>query len=141
MQLRKRAIKARQFVQRHDLDDHRIGRWRMEGVRTDREQRDDQATHVADDRNDESGANIALESDHIGCKSISPPDWQHISSAPTRHPAFQIPVAVKCTVKAARSTSTHVQVFGRRHEESMGALKRSATEKRQGTKSRWSVWW
>jgi hypothetical protein len=23
----------------------------------------------------------------------------------------------------------------------MGALKRSATEKRQGTKSRWSVWW
>ena len=55
---------------------------------------------MADDRNDESGANIALESDHIGCKSISPPDWQHISSAPTRYPAFQIPVAVKCTVKA-----------------------------------------
>ena len=30
-----------------------------------------------------------------------------------------------------------VQVFGRRHDESMGALKRPATEKRQGTKSRW----
>ena len=30
-----------------------------------------------------------------------------------------------------------VQVFGRRHDESMGALMRPATEKRQGTKSRW----
>ncbi len=43
---------------------------------------------MADDRNDESGANLAFESDHIGCKSISPPDWQHISSAPTRYPAL-----------------------------------------------------
>jgi len=35
--------------------------------------------------------------------------------------------------------SGNVQVFGRRHDESMGALKRSATEKRQGTKSRWGM--
>jgi hypothetical protein len=32
-----------------------------------------------------------------------------------------------------------VQVFGCRHDESMGVLKRSATEKRQGTKSRWGM--
>ena len=36
-------------------------------------------------------------------------------------------------------TAAHVQVFGRRHDESMGALKRPATEKRQGTKSRWGM--
>jgi hypothetical protein len=30
-----------------------------------------------------------------------------------------------------------VQVFGCRRDESMGALMRPATEKRQGTKSRW----
>jgi hypothetical protein len=35
--------------------------------------------------------------------------------------------------------SLNVQVFGRRHDESMGALKRPATEKRQGTKSRWGM--
>ena len=32
-----------------------------------------------------------------------------------------------------------MEVFGRRHDESMGALKRPATEKRQGTKSRSEV--
>jgi hypothetical protein len=32
-----------------------------------------------------------------------------------------------------------VQVFGCRHDESMGVLKRPATEKRQGTKSRWGM--
>ena len=35
--------------------------------------------------------------------------------------------------------SAPVRVFGRRHDESMGALKRPATEKRQGTKSRSEV--
>jgi len=30
-----------------------------------------------------------------------------------------------------------VQVFGRRHDEAIHALMRRATEKRQGTKSRW----
>jgi hypothetical protein len=35
--------------------------------------------------------------------------------------------------------SPSVQVFGRRHDESMGALKRPAIEKRQGTKSRSEV--
>jgi hypothetical protein len=56
---------------------------------------------------EDGGLVVISVPDHIGCKSISPPDLQHISSAPTRHPAFQIPVAVKCSVKAARSTSTH----------------------------------
>ena len=37
--------------------------------------------------------------------------------------------------------SACVQVFGRRHDEAIDALMRPATEKRQGTKSRWSVWW
>ena len=37
--------------------------------------------------------------------------------------------------------SAIVQVFGRRHDEAIDALMRPATEKRQGTKSRWSVWW
>jgi hypothetical protein len=32
-----------------------------------------------------------------------------------------------------------VQVFGRRHDEAIDALMRPATEKRQGTKSRWEV--
>jgi hypothetical protein len=32
-----------------------------------------------------------------------------------------------------------VQVFGRRHDETVRALKRSATEKRQGRKSRREV--
>jgi hypothetical protein len=32
-----------------------------------------------------------------------------------------------------------VQVFGRRDDEAMHALMRPATEKRQGTKSRWVV--
>jgi hypothetical protein len=32
-----------------------------------------------------------------------------------------------------------VQVFGRRHDEAIGALMRPATEKRQGTKSRREV--
>jgi hypothetical protein len=36
-------------------------------------------------------------------------------------------------------TAPIVQVFGRRHDESMGALKRPATEKRQGRKSRREV--
>ena len=40
---------------------------------------------------------------------------------------------------AARAQVQSVQVFGRRHDESMGALKRPATEKRQGTKSRWGM--
>ena len=31
-----------------------------------------------------------------------------------------------------------VQVFGRRHDESIHALLRPASEKRQGTKSRWA---
>ena len=31
------------------------------------------------------------------------------------------------------------KVFGRRHDESMRALMRPATEKRQGTKSRWGM--
>jgi len=34
-----------------------------------------------------------------------------------------------------------VQVFGCRHDGADQALMRPATEKRQGTKSRWSVWW
>ena len=33
----------------------------------------------------------------------------------------------------------YVQVFGRRHDESIGELKRPAIEKRQGTKSRWGM--
>ena len=37
--------------------------------------------------------------------------------------------------------SLPVQVFGRRHDEAIDALMRPATEKRQGTKSRWSIWW
>jgi hypothetical protein len=37
--------------------------------------------------------------------------------------------------------SLFVQVFGRRHDEAIDALMRPATEKRQGTKSRWSIWW
>ena len=37
--------------------------------------------------------------------------------------------------------SVPVQVFGRRHDEAIDALMRPATEKRQGTKSRWSAWW
>jgi hypothetical protein len=32
-----------------------------------------------------------------------------------------------------------VQVFGRRHDAVIRALMRPATEKRQGTKSRWSM--
>jgi hypothetical protein len=32
-----------------------------------------------------------------------------------------------------------VQVFGRRNDEAIRALMRPATEKRQGTKSRWVV--
>ena len=59
----------------------------------------------ATNRSDESGANVALECDHIDCKSILPPDSQYILSAPTWYPAFQIPVAV-----TARSASSHVQV-------------------------------
>src|SRR5258708_7607591 len=35
--------------------------------------------------------------------------------------------------------STRVQVFGRRHDEAIHALRRPASEKRQGTKSR-EVW-
>jgi hypothetical protein len=35
-----------------------------------------------------------------------------------------------------RPTSAHVQVFGRRDDETDHALKRPATKKRQGTKSR-----
>lgn len=37
--------------------------------------------------------------------------------------------------------SESVQVFGRRHDEAIGGLKRPATEKRQGTKSRWVMRW
>jgi hypothetical protein len=33
-------------------------------------------------------------------------------------------------------TSVVVQVFGRRHEETLGALRKPASKKRQGTKSR-----
>jgi hypothetical protein len=35
--------------------------------------------------------------------------------------------------------SAIVQVFGRRHDEAIDVLMRPATEKRQGTKSRWLV--
>jgi hypothetical protein len=38
-----------------------------------------------------------------------------------------------------KAMSVFLQVFDRRHDESMGALKRPATEKRQGTKSRWGM--
>jgi len=36
-------------------------------------------------------------------------------------------------------TAEIVQVFGRRYDETIDALMRPATEKRQGTKSRWVV--
>ena len=39
-----------------------------------------------------------------------------------------------------RTWSGCVQVFGRRREIAIHALMRPATEKRQGTKSRWSMW-
>ena len=37
--------------------------------------------------------------------------------------------------------SPFVQVFGRRHGGAIEALMRPATEKRQGTKSRWVMQW
>ena len=44
----------------------------MECVRADEGERHDQDPEVADDRNDESGADVSLQSDHAECKSISP---------------------------------------------------------------------
>jgi hypothetical protein len=44
----------------------------MEGARTDQEQPHDQDTQVADDRNDESGANVSLQSDHTGVSRYRP---------------------------------------------------------------------
>jgi hypothetical protein len=35
--------------------------------------------------------------------------------------------------------SASVQVFGRRHDETIHGLMRPATEKRRGTKSRWGM--
>jgi hypothetical protein len=37
------------------------------------------------------------------------------------------------------TSSRSYKVFGRRHDEAIDALMRPATEKRQGTKSRWGM--
>src|ERR1700694_6247641 len=48
---------------------------------------------------------------------------------------FQVRSGV--TMALLCSTSGNVQVFGRRDDETLPALRRPASEKRQGTKSRW----
>ena len=42
-----------------------FGQRRMKGVRADQKQLHDQDPCVADDRNDEPGTNVSLQSDHI----------------------------------------------------------------------------
>jgi hypothetical protein len=44
-----------------------------------------------------------------------------------------------CTSGSVRDEDGNILIYSARHDESMGELKRSAIEKRQGTKSRWGM--
>ena len=83
MPSRGRALESRQFVGRHHLDHHRLGRRRVQSVGADKEQPDDQGRQMTANRNDKTRANVSLQSDHIGCKSLSPP-----ANRPTDTSAF-----------------------------------------------------
>ena len=68
---------------------------------------------------------------HYGQRSREPHKQAEHMAAPT---------SMRREVSLANSEpSTHVQVFGRRYDEAVHALKRPAIEKRQGTKSRWRI--
>jgi hypothetical protein len=60
----------------------------VESVGADKEQADHQGRQMAADRNDKTRANVSLQSDHIGCKSPSPPQTGSISSPADWYPAF-----------------------------------------------------
>jgi len=46
-----------------------------------------------------------------------------------------------CTSGSVRDEDGNILIYSARHDEAIDALMRPATEKRQGTKSRWSAWW